>query len=85
MYKIITRIITVLVQLLSYEASKHRAKVNHLDAKHANHLAAEQKAVANMKRQGRIYRDSLAVDSDIHERHADAASGLASRIKTILD
>lgn len=85
MYKIITRIIAVLVQLLSYEASKHRKAANHLCQKFGNHKAAEQKAIENMRQAGNTYRHSLRVDADIHERHADAASGLASRIKTILD
>lgn len=74
----------VLVKLLSYEASKNRKRANHLDQKRNNHSEAEWKAIENMRRHGNIYRNSLLNKADIHERHADRASALASKIGGII-
>lgn len=74
-----------LVALLGAEASKHAKAAYHKQQKAHHHRIAENKAIANIKEAGGIYRTSLYQSADIHERNADKASALASKIRSIIE
>ena len=80
----IERVVKVLAKLLSFEASRHAKQCNHLENKAYNHGVAEDKAVNNMRAAGAAYRCSLQTKADIHERHADKANALASKLGGLL-
>lgn len=80
----IERVVKVLAKMLSFEASRHAKQCNHLIAKAKNHGIAERKAIANMQAAGDNYRTSLSQKADIHERHADKANALASKLGGLL-
>lgn len=80
----IERAIKVLAKLLSYEASRHMRTANHAYAKRRNHALSEDKAVAEMRKAGSAYRTSLSQKADVHERHADKANALASKLGGLL-
>lgn len=82
---VVERAFVVLVRLLSHEASKNRKRADHLDQKRNNHYSAEWKAIENMRRHGKVYRDSLLNKADVHERIADRASALAGKIGRLLE
>lgn len=80
----IERVVKVLAKLLSFEASRHAKQCNHLKSKRINHAKAELLAIHNMKKAGADYRSSLYNKADIHERHADKANALASKLGGLL-
>lgn len=85
MLNTIEKVFAALVLLLRREASKHSHKANVAVVKASKHNDREVQAIANMKAAGRVHRAKLAVKADIHERHADKASALASRISKVLE
>ena len=80
----IERVVKVLAKLLSYEASRHAKQCNHLHVKRKNHGDAEDKAVLEMRKTGTAYRQSLCTKADVHERHADKANAMASKLGGLL-
>lgn len=80
----IERAIKVLAKLLSYEASRHAKQCNHLHLKSKDHGEREDKAVREMRKAGTAYRQSLNTKADVHERHADKANALASKLGGLL-
>jgi len=69
-----------LVALLNLEASKHGKAGAKKERKAADQKRNEHVAVANMRRAGLAYRAELYADADKHQRVADRASALASKI-----
>lgn len=80
----IERAIKVLAKLLSYEASRHAKQASHNYQKGGHHLRREQDAIDNMVKAGKQYRASLYAKADVHERHADKANALASKLGGLL-
>lgn len=80
----IEKFFAILVRLLQHEASKHAKASEHHAVKAHNHHISEIAAVNKLHEQGKIYRASLGVKADIHQRHADHASALASKIQQVL-
>lgn len=83
-YSAIARLVKVLVKVLSYEASRYMRTANHAYVKRRNHALAEDKAVTEMRKAGMVYRTSLSQKADAHERHADKASALASKLNELI-
>lgn len=85
MYNLIKTLFNVSVKLLNREASKHGKASAAKAAKAKAHYERCLELAHKRYEREAAYRHGLDQQADIHQRHADRASALASKIKGVLE
>lgn len=85
MYKLILALFNTATHLLNREASKHGKASAAKAAKARQHYKDCEAAAAKRYEREALYRHKLDIAADIHQRHADQASALASKIAKVLE